>query len=59
MGISAVPAMIADGGTIAISLPWIGIGAVIGSAIVLGVIAGARPSWIASRIAPAQALARA
>lgn len=59
MGIRAVPAMIADGGTIAISLPWIGIGAVIGGAILLGVMAGARPSWIASRIAPAQALARA
>ncbi len=59
MGISAVPAMIADGGSIAIALPWAGIGAVIASAIVLGVIAGARPSWIASRIAPAQALARA
>lgn len=59
MGIRAVPAMIADGGTIAISLPWIGIGAVIGDAILLGVMAGARPSWIASRIAPAQALARA
>lgn len=59
MGISAVPAMIADGGAIAVALPWVGIGTVIASAIVLGVIAGARPSWIASRIAPAQALARA
>jgi putative ABC transport system permease protein len=59
LGVSAVPTMIADGGPIAISVPWLGIGVVIAAAVALGVIAGARPSWLASRIPPAQALARA
>lgn len=57
MGISAARPLTGGQREIVYALPWFGIAAVIVAAILLGMLAGARPAWKAARIAPATALA--
>lgn len=56
LGMAALPALIPTG-TIAFSIPWLSVLAVVLVALLIGVLAGASPARKATRIAPAQALA--
>lgn len=56
LGIAAVVSALGED-SVTISLPWLGIGVVIVTAAVLGIIAGLGPAQRATRIAPAQGLA--
>lgn len=56
LGIAATMSAIGSS-TVVISLPWLGIAAVVVIAAALGIIAGLGPAQRASRIAPAQGLA--
>lgn len=57
LGVAAVPTIIPEG-SIGISIPWLGIAAVVIVAVLIGVLAGMHPARKAARVAPAQALAR-